>query len=137
MERPVGTGIQVDIDAQRHAVDRMRRVAETLSHALLPQALPQGTDWRTDGVYIAAEEDALAGGDWYDAFETSDGRLVLSIGDVTGHGVDASITAARLRQAIFRLATIEDDPAAIVSLLDRTFCRQEPGAIAAAILPNR
>lgn len=127
-------GIEVDIDAQRYAVDRMRRVGETLSHALLPQALPQGTDWRTDGVYIGAEEDALVGGDWYDAFETSDGRLVLSIGDVTGHGVDASITAARLRQAIFTLATIENDPAAIVSLLDRTLCRQEPGAIATAIV---
>lgn len=127
-------GIQVDIDAQRYAVDRMRRVAETLSHALLPQELPQAASWRTDGVYIAAEEDALVGGDWYDAFETNDGRLILSIGDVTGHGVDASITAARLRQSIFTLTMIEDDPAAIVSLLDRTLCRQEPGALATAIV---
>lgn len=127
-------GIEVDIDAQRYAVDRMKRVAETLSHALLPQELPQAQDWRTDGVYIAAEEDALVGGDWYDAFETSDGRLVLSIGDVTGHGVDASIAAARLRQSIFTLAMFEDDPAAIVSQLDRTLCRQEPGAIATAIV---
>ena len=74
---------------------------------------------RIDAVYLPAEKDALVGGDWYDAFELPDGRLVFSIGDVAGHGLEASITVGRLRQAIFTLAWRENDPGAILKELDQ------------------
>ncbi len=127
-------GINVDIDAQRSAVERMRRIANTLQLALLPQQLPQREDRRLDSIYIPAEKDALVGGDWFDAFELAGDRLVISIGDVTGHGLGASITAARLRQAIYTLALLQSDPAAIVTQLDHTLSLQDPGTIATAIV---
>ena len=56
---------------------------------------------RCDAVYIPAEREALIGGDWYDAFELPDKRIVFSIGDVTGHGLEAAVGGARMRWSIF------------------------------------
>ena len=40
------------------------------------------------------------GGDWYDAFELRDGRLIVLLGDVAGHGITAAGTMAQLRNAL-------------------------------------
>ncbi|MEO6836700.1 MAG: PAS domain-containing protein [Candidatus Tumulicola sp.] len=127
-------GSNVDIDAQKFTVERSRRIAETLHDVFLPKQLPQFADLRLDAVYLPAERDGLVGGDWYDAFELPDGRLVFSIGDVAGHGLEASITVGRLRQAIFTLAWREDDPGAILKELDRLLTHQEPGTMVTAIV---
>jgi integral membrane sensor domain MASE1 len=96
-----------------------KRSAETLQGAFLPEHLPERAGLRCDVLYIAAEREALIGGDWYDAFELPDGRIVFSIGDVTGHGLDAAVTAARLRRSIFIAAFETEDPAQILARADR------------------
>ena len=93
-------GTVVDIEAQKQAHERTQRVVETLQEAFLPRELPQRQALRVDATYVSAEEDARVGGDWYDAFELPDGRMGLSIGDVTGHGLAASLAVGRLRQSI-------------------------------------
>ncbi len=127
-------GTCINIDAQKFTLERSKRIAETLHDIFLPKALPQYADLRLDAVYLPAEKDALIGGDWYDAFELPDGRLVFSIGDVAGHGLEASITVGRLRQAIFTLAWREADPGAILKELDRLLAYQEPGTMVTAIV---
>ncbi len=112
-------GSVIDIEAQKQALERTKRVAETLQEAFLPRQLPQRADLRLDAIYVSAEKDALVGGDWYDAFELPDGKLGFSIGDVTGHGLEASIAVGKLRQAIFTLALRIDDPAEILVEVDR------------------
>lgn len=127
-------GSSINIDAQKFSLERTKRIAETLHDIFLPKTLPQYPDLRLDAVYLPAEKDALVGGDWYDAFELPDGRLVISIGDVAGHGLEASITVGRLRQAIFTLAWREDDPAKILVDLDRLLENQEPDTMVTAIV---
>jgi PAS domain S-box-containing protein len=127
-------GSVVDIDAQKFTVERSKRIAETLHDIFLPKVLPQYPDLRLDAVYLAAEKDALIGGDWYDAFELPDGRLIFSIGDVAGHGLEASISVGRLRQAIFTLAWRGDDPSTILKEADRILTHQEPGTMVTAIV---
>jgi PAS domain S-box-containing protein len=127
-------GSIVDIDAQKFTVERSKRIAETLHDTFLPKTLPQYSDLRLDAVYMPAEKDALIGGDWYDAFELPDGRLIFSIGDVAGHGLEASITVGRLRQAIFTLAWRGDDPRTILKEADRILTHQEPGTMVTAIV---
>jgi PAS domain S-box-containing protein len=127
-------GTCVDIDAQKFTLARSKRIAETLHDIFLPKQLPQFSDLRLDAVYLPAEKDALIGGDWYDAFELPDGRLAFSIGDVAGHGLEASITVGRLRQAIFTLAWREADPGAILHELDRILTYQEPGTMVTTIV---
>lgn len=127
-------GSIVDIDAQKFSAARSKRIAETLHETFLPKALPQYPDLRLDAMYLTAEKDALVGGDWYDAFELPDGRLVLSIGDVAGHGLEASITVGRMRQAIFTLAWRGDDPGTILAEADRILNHQDPGTMVTAIV---
>ncbi|PRC59128.1 histidine kinase, partial [Mycobacterium sp. ITM-2017-0098] len=40
------------------------------------------------------------GGDWYDAFQLRDGRLIVLLGDVAGHGVAVAGTMSPLRNAL-------------------------------------
>jgi len=127
-------GSIVDIHAQKFSEQRGKRIAETLHEIFLPKMLPQFPDLRLDAIYVPAEKDALVGGDWYDAFELHDGRLVVSIGDVAGHGLEASVTVGRLRQAIFTLAWHGDDPAAILKHADRILSHQQPGTMVTAIV---
>ena len=83
---------------------------------------------------MPAERDALIGGDWYDAFELPDGRLIFSIGDVAGHGLAASLSVGRLRQAIYALAFTLHDPATILAQLNAMLEHQEPGTMVTAMV---
>ncbi|MBV9102378.1 MAG: PAS domain-containing protein [Candidatus Eremiobacteraeota bacterium] len=120
-------GSNVDIDTQKRSLDRTKRVAETMQDMFLPQQLPQRRDIRIDAAYVAAEKDALVGGDWYDAFDLPDGRIVFSIGDVAGHGLEASMRVGRIRQAIYALAFSFSDPTKILARLGTILDHQDPG----------
>ncbi|HTA39981.1 MAG TPA: SpoIIE family protein phosphatase, partial [Candidatus Acidoferrales bacterium] len=126
-------GTVVDIEAQKQALERTKRVAEVLQHAFLPRALPQRPGLRIDALYASPEEDALVGGDWYDAFELPDGRIGFSVGDVAGHGVEASIAVGKIRQTIFTLALRTNDPAEILVETNRILRMQDPGTYVTAI----
>jgi PAS domain S-box-containing protein len=127
-------GSNVDIDAQKRVLERTKRVAETLQDVFLPARMPSVPGLRFDAVYLPAEHDALVGGDWYDAFELPDGRIVFSIGDVAGHGLEASMSVGRLRQAIYTLAFSTTDPGTILTRVCEMLEYQEPGTIVTALV---
>jgi anti-sigma regulatory factor (Ser/Thr protein kinase) len=81
------------------------QVADTLQRALLPEPLPVDDRLAFDGAYLPGAEEAIVGGDWYDAFRLPDGRIAFSIGDVAGHGVRAAIVMGEVREA-FRAAAL-------------------------------
>jgi integral membrane sensor domain MASE1 len=104
--------------AQGAMLDQAKRSIEILQAAFLPSRLPQRLGLICDAVYIPAEREALIGGDWYDAFELPDKRIVFSIGDITGHGLEAAVAGARMRWSIFASAFDAADPAQILSKVD-------------------
>lgn len=107
--------IAVAIDsAQIYA--REHHVADTLQRAMLPDRLPEHASITFDAAYMPATEEAIVGGDWYDAFTLPDGRIALSIGDVAGHGLRAAIVMAEVRQA-FRAAAL--NPTSPSTVLER------------------
>ncbi len=127
-------GSTADVDAQRNALERTKRIAATLQDVFLPSDLPQRPRLRLDAHYIPAEQDALVGGDWFDAFDLPDGRLCFSIGDVSGHGLDASVAVGRLRQAIATLAFRHEDPATILRGVSDLFAQQDPDLVVTVLL---
>ncbi|HEY7981140.1 MAG TPA: MASE1 domain-containing protein [Candidatus Eremiobacteraceae bacterium] len=132
-------GTNTDIDDQKRTLQNTTRVAETLQGAFLPGRLPVRSDFRFDALYLAAEREALIGGDWYDAFELPDGHVIVSIGDVMGHGVSAAVAAARIRQGIFAVALDTADPSAILAKVNRMVTLQGNSvatALVAIIDPN-
>lgn len=119
---------------QKEALRESQRLVETLQTAFLPQTLPRVPGLRFDAAYLAAEEGALIGGDWYDAALLPDGRVLLCVGDVTGHGLSAAVTAGKLRQAAMVAALTMSDPAAVLTLLNRVLRFQQPDIYATALL---
>lgn len=127
-------GSSVDINDQKEALERSRTIARTLQGAFVPGPLPEAQNIRIDTVYQAAESDALVGGDWVDAIELPDGRYLLAIGDVTGHGLDASVVAARLRHAIIDFALHEHSPARVLENTNRILRLEHPNIYASALV---
>jgi hypothetical protein len=93
------------------------RVLRHVQESLLPQSLPQ-TPVGTAAVYRPAGQVGVVGGDWYDAFTLPDGSVLLVVGDVTGHGVEAASAMAQLRYACRFFARDEPDPAAVLTRLN-------------------
>jgi hypothetical protein len=54
--------------------------------------------------YLPAEEEQLRAGDFYGVIRSSDGRVELMVGDVSGHGPEAAAVATHLRAAWRALA---------------------------------
>jgi len=99
--------------------ERERTTADALQRAMLPAQLPILPDLQFSASYSAASESQRVGGDFYDAFELPDGRVALTIGDVTGHGLQAAVIMGEIRQAL-RAASFESaDPAAILDRASR------------------
>ena len=99
--------------------ERERTTADALQRAMLPAQLPLLADIRFSASYSAASESQRVGGDFYDAFELPDGRVALTIGDVTGHGLEAAVIMGEIRQAL-RAASFESaDPSAILDRASR------------------
>lgn len=106
--------------------------ALTLQRSLLPTALSVPDGVSVAARYIPAEGDL--GGDWYDVFELPGDRLALVMGDVVGHGLASAIVMGRLRSALRAYALEHDDPAEVLTRLDRKICHFEPNAFATVLL---
>ena len=104
---------------------REHRVAEAMQSASLPKRLPKLPSVDMHAIYVPAHDEATIGGDWYDAFRLRDGRLVISIGDVAGSGVDAAVTMSNMRQVIRGTAQVHADPVLMLNAADRALRLEE------------
>ena len=81
----------------RRQLDRVQhdlRTARDIQRALLPQQPPDLSGFAISGWNKPADD---TGGDFYDWDMMADGRLVVVLGDVTGHGVGPALLAAACR----------------------------------------
>jgi hypothetical protein len=113
------------VDDQTQRADDEKRIADQLQEAFLQQQLPSLSNVGFSATYLPASTEAKVGGDWYDAFELPDGRIMFSIGDVAGHGVDAAVTMSRARQAILAAALQESDPGAVMARANLSLMLQD------------
>ncbi|WAL68991.1 SpoIIE family protein phosphatase [Amycolatopsis cynarae] len=95
--------------------ERERELAERLQMAMLP-TLEHPEDLRLSARYLPAARGVNVGGDWYDAFTRADGSTVLTVGDVTGHGLDAAVIMGKLQNALRAYAAEGHGPAETLRL---------------------
>ncbi|MFG1968489.1 SpoIIE family protein phosphatase [Nonomuraea fuscirosea] len=69
--------------------------------------------------YRPAQKEHLVGGDWYDAVALPSRQVLLSVGDVAGHGVEAATGMVVLRNALRGLAATGAGPAQLLSWLNQ------------------
>lgn len=103
-------------NAQRFTQERETALA--LQRSLLPRTLPQRSAVQVASRYLAAAGRTGVGGDWFDVIPLSGARVGLIVGDVVGHGVQASATMGRLRTAVRTLADVDLPPDELLTHLD-------------------
>ncbi len=123
----------VSIDHAR-LYEREREIAAEFQRAALPISLPEVPGLRFDGIYVPASDRELLGGDWYDALRLNDGRIVISIGDVSGSGLPAAVIMASMRQVIRGVAQVYPDAIAMLDAADRTLKTEYPDTFVTAFV---
>ncbi|MGH2348839.1 MAG: SpoIIE family protein phosphatase [bacterium] len=98
---------------------RAGELSETLQRALLPARLPQPPFATLEALYLPADPDAGIGGDWYDALLLPDDSLLLSVGDVAGHGVPAAAVMGQIRHVVRAYGLEGRRPADILAAVNR------------------
>ncbi|RKT08736.1 PAS domain S-box-containing protein [Streptomyces sp. 1114.5] len=105
--------------SEQQAAERSR-LALQLQHAIMPPA--RGPldlhDLHVAVRYRPAEKDHLVGGDWYDALALPTGDVLLCVGDVAGHGIEAATGMVALRNALRGLAATGAGPGQLLSWLN-------------------
>jgi PAS domain S-box-containing protein len=96
---------------------RERETALALQRSLLPRKLPRTAALEAASRYLPAAR-AGVGGDWFDVIPLSGMRVAMVVGDVVGHGIQASATMGRLRTAVRTLADIDLAPDELLTHLD-------------------
>ncbi|MER7760301.1 SpoIIE family protein phosphatase [Streptomyces sp. NPDC097619] len=96
------------------------RLARQLQHAIMPSVRGpvDAEDLRVAVRYRPAEKDHLVGGDWYDTVALPSGKILLCVGDVAGHGIEAATGMVALRNALRGLAATGAGPAQLLTWLN-------------------
>jgi hypothetical protein len=115
-------------DTEQRA-DSEHRLALALQRAIMP-ARPAPV--RASGVdiavrYLPAEPGHLVGGDWYDVTPLPGGEMLLVVGDITGHGIDAVTGMVGARNALRGLAVTGAGPAELLGHLNAMACHLSDG----------
>ena len=105
-------GSHLDLTDRKLAEEAMRKqeaqllAAAEIQKQLLPQAAPELPGFDIAGRCYAAE---FAAGDHFDYLWLPDGSLVLTLADVSGHGVGPAIITASFHARFHSLAEISSD----------------------------
>jgi serine phosphatase RsbU (regulator of sigma subunit)/anti-sigma regulatory factor (Ser/Thr protein kinase) len=108
--------VALAIDTARIA--EQRAVTAIMQRSLLPDELPEVPGMRLSAKYLPAGSGVKIGGDWYDVFQLTDGRLAFVIGDVVGRGVLAASVMAEIRTALRAYLAQGHDLPRVLSMLN-------------------
>ncbi|WP_405497177.1 SpoIIE family protein phosphatase [Nocardia sp. NBC_00511] len=104
---------------EEHAAEQSR-LARRLQQAIMPDTQPSIEAFGL-GVavrYRPTEQDHLVGGDWYDAVVLPSRKILVSVGDITGHGITAATGMVVLRNALRGLAATGAGPGQMLTWLN-------------------
>jgi serine phosphatase RsbU (regulator of sigma subunit) len=93
---------------------QQKEFADTMQRSLLPHDEPHAVGLEVGEVYESSAR-VDVGGDIYDFMELEDGRLAVVLGDVTGHGVEATADMAMAKFVFRSLAREHPEPGEFLS----------------------
>ena len=93
---------------------QQKEFADTMQRSLLPRAAPDVPGLELGDVYESSAR-VDVGGDVYDYLTLDDGRLAVVLGDVMGHGVEATADMAMAKFVFRSLAREHTDPGAFLA----------------------
>lgn len=102
-----------EVTAEKERMSSQLNIARRIQRGLLPTTAPTVPGFEIAGWSEAADQ---TGGDYYDWSLTPDGQLIVTIADVTGHGIGPAIMASVCRA--YARATLRGS-APLTSLLEQ------------------
>lgn len=114
-ERAANAAHSADLEER---IDLASDVLAQLHDSVLPKGLPVPQGVELAARYLLAEDYAGAGGDWFDAIPLPDGRVAVVVGDVVGHGIEASVTMGELKTLFEERIRWDGDLVAALELLE-------------------
>jgi len=111
---------------------RERKWLGLFQQAVLPTSFPLVAGCSFDAVYEPGLREAKVGGDWYDAVRLLDGRILISIGDVSGFGLEAAVIVGVMRQIIRGISQLRANPTLILDAADRALRLEYPNTYVSA-----
>jgi len=120
-------------ESNRHgAIEQEFKSAQELQRVLIPEELPPVPGFAITSSYRPA---AQVGGDFFQLISKAEGSSLFILGDVSGKGLKAAMTVSLLVGTVRTLAEIYDDPAEILSGLNRRmYRRMQNGFVTCLIL---
>jgi integral membrane sensor domain MASE1 len=114
--------------------DHAAVVASILQLAIQPEPPREVPAFSVGGLYEPSTDQARVGGDWYDVVVLPKDRILLVVGDVVGHGLDAVEDMTQLRFATRTLAIGQHPPSAILAELSELTASATRGQFATSVV---
>ena len=108
----------IEHERERQRLAQELNIAREIQQALVPQGAKEFPHFSISGLHKPCDE---VGGDYFDVFPLSDGRLALLIADVAGKGLGAALVTTMLQGALSGLA-LGVDPVKVFDHLNRFLC---------------
>lgn len=103
-------------------------LASQIQHAMLPQSSHANPSRLPVEIHAQMVPARMVGGDFYDFFEISAGKLGFLIGDVAGKGVPAGLFMSATRTLMRATTLIEAIPGECLKRVNRALCQENvPG----------
>ncbi len=102
---------------------QQKQFADTMQRSLLPRSRPVVSGLEVGELYEPSAR-VDVGGDVYDFLVLDDGRLAVVLGDVTGHGVDATADMAMAKFVFRSLAREHPEPADFLASANDVICSE-------------
>lgn len=113
--------LEEQIDRQR--LEHELQLASEIQQRFQPTAPPQVPGYELQGISFPCYE---IGGDYYDFIEREDGRLVITLGDVSGKGTAAALLMSSLHAAVHAQAASHDSLVETISAVNRYLAENIP-----------
>lgn len=126
---------QVETERERLVSEQLRREVESvreLQESIIPHNVDTPDGFGIAGRYessqirvIGSKPVTMAGGDYYEAFTLPDNRMVLLVGDASGHGMKACMSIFTMHTLI-RMIRFDDfmNAGTLVQHINEQLCRQ-------------
>ncbi len=83
--------------------------------------------------YRPAGPARLVSGDWYDTVQLPSGQVLLAVGDIAGHGIEAVTGMVEMRNCLRGFAVTGAGPADLMRWLNQVACQLTDGTIGTAV----
>ena len=104
---------------EKQKQDNEMNIASAVQLALLPEQMPEVDGYSFFAMYESAQ---AVGGDYYDVFPLTNGKIAIAFGDVAGKGVPAALIMSRIATVVRSVVDFVDDVSQAIENINGHMC---------------